>query len=485
MQRIHLKNFWIFFPFLFLFIIVGRIIMEDAMFTTTVIVTLCFLVVVYLGFFKKSILIGLCIFSIPLSQNLTDAQLLSAINIPTEPIVFILAFIGLLFGIAKPFYLKKIIFHPITLLLFIDLLWLIIASLVSTMPIVSYKRILMRSAFLLVFYLLAAQWMSHKENMIKFFLLYAIGLITPILFTIYKHSFYYFDPRVVFELSLPFYNEHTVYGACLAFLIPFLLIISFHAKSISSSNIARIGIWALTILVIIAEILCFSRAAWLSLGVSLLMYIFLKFKLKFWIFILLFISFACIVYQNRERIYLYTLQNENISNKGEIKEHLMSVGNLNSDASNLERLNRWSSAFRMYSDKPTTGFGPGTYQFQYGLYQLPHEMTSISTIKGDKGNAHSEFLTYLSESGLPGAISYIIWLFGTIAIGIRAYSRAKDKMLKNIVLAALLGFMTFFFHGLVNSFLDQVKMASLVFGSMAIMVVVDIANKYKPKKDET
>lgn len=459
--------------------------MEDVAYTNYVLALMCLSIVVYLGLFKKSILIGLCIFSIPLSQNLVNSELLSAVNFPTEPIVFILSLIALLLGFTKPFYLKKVILHPITLLLFIDLLWLIISSFVSTMPIVSYKRILMRSAFLLVFYLLSVQWMTQKENTIKFFLLYSVGFIIPILFTIHKHAFYNFNPKVVFELSLPFYNEHTVYGACLAFLIPFLLIISFQVKAITSNKFAWIGIWTLTILVIIAEVLSFSRAAWLSLGVSLLMYIFLKLKLKFWVFILLFLSFILIVYQNRDKVYLYAMQNENISNKGEIKEHLMSVGNLNSDASNLERINRWLCAYRMYSYKPLTGFGPGTYQFQYGPYQMPSEMTLISTINGDKGNAHSEFLTYLSESGLPSAVLFLLWLFVTIAIGIKTYFRIKDKVIKNIVLAALLGFMTFFFHGLVNSFLDQVKMASLVFGSMAIIVVADILSKYKSKKDET
>jgi O-antigen ligase len=138
----------------------------------------------------------------------------------------------------------------------------------------------------------------------------------------------------------------------------------------------------------------------------------------------------------------------------------------------------------MYEDRPITGFGPGTYQYVYGPYQSVYEMTYISTMAGDRGNAHSEPLTYLSETGLPGFISYLIWSLATFAFGIRAYHKSKNVIVKNMVLAALLGFTTFFFHGMVNSFIDQVKVASLVFGSMAMIVVADVAGKINPSTYE-
>ena len=50
-------------------------------------------------------------------------------------------------------------------------------------------------------------------------------------------------------------------------------------------------------------------------------------------------------------------------------EKSMSVTNLNTDVSNIERLNRWVSALRMFEERPFTGFGPGTYQFTYLPFQ--------------------------------------------------------------------------------------------------------------------
>ena len=81
--------------------------------------------------------------------------------------------------------------------------------------------------------------------------------------------------------------------------------------------------------------------------------------------------------------------------------------NISTDASNLERINRWQAAIRMYEDHPVLGFGPGTYQFEYAPYQMSQEKTAISTNAGDRGNAHSEYIGPLSEEGLPGMLLVI------------------------------------------------------------------------------
>ena len=54
---------------------------------------------------------------------------------------------------------------------------------------------------------------------------------------------------------------------------------------------------------------------------------------------------------------------------GKLVEHLQSISNISTDASNVERLNRWVSAFGMIKEKPLVGWGPGTYQFEYAPFQ--------------------------------------------------------------------------------------------------------------------
>jgi O-antigen ligase len=58
------------------------------------------------------------------------------------------------------------------------------------------------------------------------------------------------------------------------------------------------------------------------------------------------------------------------SHGGDVGQHFKSMTNISTDASNVERINRWKCAWRMFQDKPLMGFGPGTYQFYYGQFQV-------------------------------------------------------------------------------------------------------------------
>ena len=51
-------------------------------------------------------------------------------------------------------------------------------------------------------------------------------------------------------------------------------------------------------------------------------------------------------------------------------EHIESMSNVTTDASNLERINRWKSAIRLFQERPHLGWGPGTYQFHYALIKI-------------------------------------------------------------------------------------------------------------------
>src|SRR5687767_8132862 len=73
----------------------------------------------------------------------------------------------------------------------------------------------------------------------------------------------------------------------------------------------------------------------------------------------------------------------------------------------LQSLNRWSAAFNMFEERPFFGWGPGTYSFRYALFQLSAHKTIISTNAGDKGNAHSEYIGPLAESGVLGLLTFL------------------------------------------------------------------------------
>jgi O-antigen ligase len=164
-------------------------------------------------------------------------------------------------------------------------------------------------------------------------------------------------------------------------------------------------------------------------------------------------------------------------------EHIQSISNISSDASNLERINRWQSAIRMFEERPVFGWGPGTYQFVYAPYQRSKERTIISTNYGDMGNAHSEYIGPLSESGVLGMLTFVAIVITVIVTALRVYKRAQNRQIKILVLSFLLGLMTYYVHGLLNNFLDTDKASVPFWAFTAIILALDIYHRNTPAEE--
>jgi len=179
------------------------------------------------------------------------------------------------------------------------------------------------------------------------------------------------------------------------------------------------------------------------------------------------------------------LEQNSTQSSADFKTHISSMTNITSDASNLERINRWSCALRMFEDKPFFGFGPGTYMFQYASYQLNENRTIISTNSADGGNAHSEYLGPLSESGVLGLLTFLLIIGTVVYTAIHTYMRLTDKRLKSFVLAALVALVTYYVHGFLNNFLDTDKLSVPFWGFTAMIVAIDIysRNQIKAQKN--
>jgi O-antigen ligase len=162
---------------------------------------------------------------------------------------------------------------------------------------------------------------------------------------------------------------------------------------------------------------------------------------------------------------------------GNFIEHLQSISNISTDNSNLERINRWQSAFRMFDERPFFGFGPGTYQFEYAPFQMSKEKTIISTNAGDRGNAHSEYIGPLAEQGLAGMLLMVLLVICIMVYGMRIYRNATTPENRLLSMTVLLGLITYFLHGTMNNFLDTDKASVPVWAFIAMLVAMDLRQK--------
>ncbi len=444
-------------------------------------VILAVLLVVIYSFDK---IVYLIVFFAPLSVPLSELNpgLGFDMFLPTEPLIFGLLIVFILKIIYDRGFDKQILTHPVSLAIYLNLFWIFLTALTSTMPIVSFKFLLSRIWFVAVLYFLTAKMFSEGKNLEKYVWLYSISLVIVIFYTINRHLGYgIWNKEVANFVCNPFYKDHTSYGAALAMYIPFLLMFSFGRFVTRNEKIISLLVLAI---LIIGFIFSYTRAAWLSLIIAGGVYLVVKMKVRFKPLFITFATALVLLILFWNQIEMGLAQNSEQSS-ADFKTHISSMTNISSDASNLERINRWSSAIRMFKDKPFVGFGPGTYMFQYARYQLNEDRTIISTNSGDGGNAHSEYLGPLSESGVLGMLTFLLIIGVVIYTAVHTYMRLTDRRLKSFVLAALVALVTYYIHGFLNNFLDTDKLSVPFWGFTAMIVAIDIysRNQIKTQKN--
>jgi len=439
------------------------------------------LLIILISIFALDKLIFFIVLLAPVSLPLFEfyPNLSFSFSIPTEPILFGILIIFILKLLLNNNFDKKILTHPVSILIYINLFWMLITSITSTMPVVSFKYFVARLWFLASFYFLATQLFKNKNNIHRYFWFYIIPLIIVIAYTINRHLEYgLFDQEAANFVCNPFFADHTSYGAALAMLIP-LLIGTLFIKNLSL--LKKIVVWIVLVIYMVAIVLSFTRAAWVSLFAAFFVFLVMIFKIKFRLVFVVITTITTLFFIYRTDIIIY-LQSNHQDSSTNIAKHIESISNISSDASNMERLNRWSSAYRMFKEKPFLGWGPGTYMFKYAPFQLSYEKTIISTNAGDKGNAHSEYLGPLAESGVLGMLSVLTLFIYIIYLGVKNYTNATNREIKILSLVITLGLFTYLIHGIMNDFLDMDKISALFWGYIASLVAIDVYHIKNKKK---
>ncbi len=426
------------------------------------------LIVFYYYLVSLDKVVLLITFLTPFAVNISDLEMGLGVSLPTEPMMFgvLLMFIANLIFENK--YDKRLSNHPISYVIYMGLLWMLLTAFTSELPVVSFKFIVSRLWFVVPFYFLAALIFSKLENIRKFLWLYLSALVGVILYTLAVHSQYGFNEEAGHWVMSPFYNDHTAYGAALAMFVPVVIGFIFYPGSSKTNRMFAV----IALLILIAGLFfSYGRAAWLSVIAAFGVFVLIIFRIKFY-----WVAIATIVFVGgfvlfQQQIFDKLEKNKQDSSENFV-EHIRSMSNISSDASNLERINRWQAAIRLYDERPVLGWGPGTYQFVYAPFQRSKEKTIISTNLGDMGNAHSEYLGPLAEMGIPGMLLVILLMIFVIYTGIRVY-RKGDREVKFLSLMATLGLVTYYTHGVLNNFLDSDKLSVPFWGFIAIIVALD------------
>ncbi len=429
-----------------------------------------FFFILLLLIFRLDLVTFAAVLVTPLSINLAHTSVGIGMSLPSEPLMFGLFIIFWLKVFLEGGLDRRILKHPVTIVIILHMAWYAVTTITSSMPLVSFKSTLARYCYISVFYFMLLYLFSKREKIIQFIWVYLIPLLLVIVYTISTHAMGGFSEEAAHTARVPFYNDHTAYAAVLSFFIP--VILGF-AIDKDTSKKARNAAWIVFLILLLATILSYTRAAWVglvaALGCSLVFFLRIKSGIVYAGFGMLIL----LAFLFRTQITMQLESNEEVSSD-DYASHVQSIGNISSDDSNIERLNRWACALRMFANRPLLGYGPGTYMFKYGAYQKYSERSGISTNFAEGGGSHSEYLGPMAEQGVLGPLLVILLIIVTVQTTANYLKKTSSKSNRILARSVLLGLVTYWVHGVLNYFLDTEKASVPYWGFIAILVALQL-----------
>ena len=435
------------------------------------------MLVVWLTLYRLDWAMWFVVAATPLSVNLTDLTGGSGLSLPTEPMLVLITGLVIIKMVFFGEFDRRLLQHPISIAIYVYLVWMLLTVITSQLPLISLKQWVTRIWFIIPYYFfLGHLFLRNPKNAIRFLWFFLVPLIIACCYTIVIHSQYGFTKKTSTWVMFPLFKEHTSYGAVLALFYPAAIYLAFRKTSWVLKAISSL----LLVILTVALVLSYTRAAWLSLvgaGLVYLIYLFRMSKSLVWTLV----GIVCIITALNFSMISSKFERNTTDSSDDLNEHVASVTNVSTDASNLERINRWKCALRMFQERPLLGHGPGTYMFLYAPYQKPSEKTIISTNGGNRGNAHSEYLGPLAESGILGLATFLGLIISVVVVSIKTYQRIGEPRVKGILRLAFLGLITYYLHGFLNNFLDMDKASAPFWGFTAIIASLSIRHRLTVK----
>jgi putative inorganic carbon (HCO3(-)) transporter len=441
------------------------------------------LLAIYFAIFQTEKLFLSIFFFTPLSFNIEQFTDGFGLFVPTEPLLFGLMLFLLMKQIRKPIFPTFLWKNELVWAIGLYLLWIFVTAVTSELPLVSFKFLLVKLWFIIPVLFYGSSVFLKEANIRSFLWLFIVGMIIAMVYTITIHATYNFGEKESHWVMWPFFKDHTVYGAMVAFVIPLLIGLYFSKKH---GLLVQVILIAFIVINFIALYFSYTRAAWLSVIAAVFVWGFIHFKIKFsWL-----LSIAAVVgifvFFSWTSIEQSLAKNKNEHTTENFEKRIQSAANVTTDASNLERINRWTCAIDMFKERPWTGFGAGTYAFEYARFQRPENLTIISTTNGDGGNAHSEYLGAMAEMGIFGLITILLLVYAIFYKGIKLYHAwpKEDTEFKILILAMILALVTYFVHGTLNNYLDTDKASVPIWAISAIFVALEFRLKNKKESEK-
>jgi hypothetical protein len=159
--------------------------------------------------------------------------------LPSEPIAALLAFFSLTLILLGKIE-KKYFYNKLTALFLLYFIWITVTTFFSSNYAVSIKFIVVRATYFFSFYVGAIYFFSQqkKQKTLPFFF-YVVGIAIIGSVDLYNHSQFNFSKSFSSYAPKPFYNDHTIFAACICMVIPFLFLPFTNSKVVNIFRLAN------------------------------------------------------------------------------------------------------------------------------------------------------------------------------------------------------------------------------------------------------
>ncbi|MBI5858878.1 MAG: O-antigen ligase family protein [Sphingobacteriales bacterium] len=458
--------FFLFFSALFIGFIVPAIFTENYFLVAIPFAVIFF----YLGWLYRQTVFFLLLFTLPFSFEYQFSSTLGT-DIPDEALMLFVSGLFLLYWIYNPeAILRKMLTHPLLILLLIYFVWLTITVVFSTSTLVSVKFLLAKTWYIGAFVLAPLILYRQRKTIVTAAVILSVSMLLVACTALIRHSANGFSFAAVNDSLSPFFRNHVNYSAMLVCTAPVLF--AFYSGSKNNNQKILLGIFIFTLLM--ALFFSYGRGAWLALLIGGSTYWLIKKRLLvgFYIIAVLIAFFTLFWLKNNDRYLKYAPDFKTTIFHKNFGEHLIATYKLK-DVSTEERFYRWIAGVRMIKDNWLTGYGPNTFYDNYKGYGIPAFKTWVSDNK-DHSTVHNYFLLTAIEQGIPGLLILLTFFGIMLYYAQRIYHRCNDSFYKTVVITT--GVISTMIITLIflSDLIETDKIGSIFFLCIATLVSADI-----------
>lgn len=414
---------------------------------------------------------------LPLSNEVGLSESIS-MYLPTEPLAILITGVAIVYGMLHYKILTgKVWRHPITILIAVHVIWVLTCTISSTEPLVSLKYFLAKFWFIIPYYFLTYFLVRNETDRRRFFWLLLIPSIGAMAYVFINHATTGFLFDVVNAVCRPFYRNHVNYGVWITAILPLLLLTrTWYEKD----TLPRLGINLAIILNLACIYFSYTRGAWVALFTLPAFYLIVKYRFTkvaiLTSFVGLSVFIGILLHENKYLHYapdfVKTIYHE------EFSDHMSATFQMQ-DMSTVERFYRWIAAYKMFTERPVTGFGPGNFVHNYKSYTVYAYSTYISDNE-EGSSVHNYFLTMLTEQGIPGLIFFIILVVVIVVYIEKIYHQQETDSGRLYIMALGCCFMVLLVNNFFSDLLEADKLGPLFFMMAALLVREDL-HRNSPK----